>query len=106
LESDLPQSITPGTDSDEDPPELEDPLELADGLADGLPTDELGELAAEEEGAELDVAEAPEPVGWHAVTRADPRIAQTASDILEFRIMSPTTTQPPQQVAQNRTERD
>lgn len=82
LESDLAQSITPGMDSDEDPPELEDPLESADG--DGLPPDELGELVAEEAaegGAELGVAEAPEPVGWHAVTRADPSIAQMASDI-------------------------
>jgi hypothetical protein len=64
LESDFPQSITPGTDSDDDPAELEDAAEL-DGPPesdDGLPPDELGELAAEE-GAGLGVAEAPEPVG-------------------------------------------
>jgi hypothetical protein len=89
LESDLPQSITPGTDSDADPLELGEPPEPADGL----PPDELGELAAEE-GAELGVAEALELVGWHAVMRADPRTAQMASDIWEFRIMQPTTAQP------------
>jgi hypothetical protein len=118
LESDLPQSITPGTDSDEDPPELEDSLGLEAppglegslglegplGLADGLPPDELGELAAKEEGVELGVAEAPELVGWHAVTRADPRIAQTASDIWECRIMSPRTTQPFRRLRQNGTD--
>ena len=67
------------------------------GSADGLPLDEFGELAAEEaaeEGTELGVAEAPEPFGWHAVIRADPRIAQMASGIWEFRVISPKTTQP------------
>ncbi len=91
FESDLPQSITPGTD---DPAELEEPPESA-----GLPPDELGalgelaaeaedelgalgELAAEaEDGAELGVAEAPEPVEWHAVMKAGPRTAQMASNI-------------------------
>lgn len=50
LESDLAQSITPGTDSDEGPSELEDRPESADGM---------GEIVAEEaaeEGAELGVA--------------------------------------------------
>jgi hypothetical protein len=78
FESDLAQSITPGTDSDEEPPELEAPPELADGLL----SDVVGELAAEdaaEEETELRVAEALEPVGWQAVTRADPRVAQMAS---------------------------
>lgn len=96
LESDAPQSITPGTDSAGDPAGLDDPAEMEEppGLADGLPPGELGELAAEEaeEGAELGVAEAPEPVEWHAVMRADPRTAQIASEIREFRIMSPMTT--------------
>jgi hypothetical protein len=87
FESDLAQSITPGTDSDEEPPELEAPPELAHGLlADGLLSDVVGELATEdaaedaaEEETELRVAEALEPVGWQAVTRADPRVAQMAS---------------------------
>jgi hypothetical protein len=81
LESDLPQSITPGTD---DPAGLDDAAgpEEPPGAADGLPPDELRELAAEaEEGAELGVAEALEPVEWHAVMKADPRTAQMASDI-------------------------
>ncbi len=79
-DSDLAQSITPGTDSDEVALELEEPL----GTTDGLPPDEFGELVGEEtteEGAELGVAEALELVGWHAVTRADPRIVQITSDI-------------------------
>lgn len=102
FESDLAQSITPGTDSDEESPELEAPPELADGLS----PDEFGELATEEaaeeaveEGTELGVAEALEPVGWHAVTRAAPRIAQMASVMLEFRITPSTTPQSPQTVA-------
>jgi hypothetical protein len=86
VESDLPQSITPGTD---DPAGLEEPPESAGGL----PTGELGEVTAEaEKGAELGVAEAPEPVAWHAVMKADPRTAQMASDIREFRVMSPKAT--------------
>jgi hypothetical protein len=103
----LAQSITPGTDSDAEPPELEAPPELADGL----PTDEFGELATEEaaeeaaeEGAELGVAEALEPVGWQAVTRADPRIAQMASVMLEFRVTPSTTPQSPKRLRQNQTD--
>ena len=81
-------------------------LEELPELADGLPPDGLGVLAEEEaaeEGAELGFAEAPEPVGPHAVTRADPRIAQMASDILGLSIMSPRTAQPPKRLRRNRT---
>jgi hypothetical protein len=92
-------------DSDEEPAGLEDPPELEEPpeLADGLPPDEFGELAAEE-GTELGAAEAPETAGWQAATRADPRIAQMASDMLEFRIMSSTTMQPLKRLRQNPTE--
>jgi hypothetical protein len=62
-----------------------DPLgEIGEG--DALPRGEAGEITAEER-AGLGVAAAPELVVWHAVTKADPRIAHMASGMREFRLM-------------------
>lgn len=94
LDSDLAQSITPGTEADEDPAALADctgladPPEPTDGLL-AAELAELAELAAEE--AEVRVADVPELVEWHAVSRVGPRIAQTASAAWKDRIMYLTT---------------